>query len=72
MSHVQALRCNFCGGGYENYRCSSEGSNEEAKVSNFQRNNPYSNTYNPGWKDHPNFRWVNNKNLGATQGIQQS
>ena len=21
------------------------------------RYDPYSNTYNPGWKDHPNFRW---------------
>ena len=19
--------------------------------------NPYSNTYNPGWRDHPNFLW---------------
>ncbi|CAN6547391.1 unnamed protein product [Malus baccata var. baccata] len=22
-----------------------------------QRNNPFSNTYNPGWRDHPNFKW---------------
>ena len=21
------------------------------------RNDPYSNNYNPGWRDHPNFRW---------------
>ncbi|KAM1818556.1 hypothetical protein ACFX11_000340 [Malus domestica] len=21
------------------------------------RNDPYSNTYNPGWRDHPNFKW---------------
>lgn len=49
-----------------------EGSNEEAKFSNFKRNNPYSNTYNPKWKDHQNFRWSNNQNLGANQGIQQS
>jgi len=20
-------------------------------------NDPYSNTYNPGWKNHPNFSW---------------
>ncbi|KAM1435868.1 hypothetical protein ACFX2I_043760 [Malus domestica] len=25
---------------------------------NQPRNNPYSNTYNPGWRDHPNFRWT--------------
>ncbi|KAM1728684.1 hypothetical protein ACFX12_019158 [Malus domestica] len=24
---------------------------------NQQRNDPYSNTYNPGWRDHPNFKW---------------
>ena len=31
-------------------------------VNNFnrQRNNPYSNTYNSGWKNHPNFAWSNN------------
>ncbi|KAM2638156.1 hypothetical protein EV1_022565 [Malus domestica] len=21
-------------------------------------NDPYSNTYNPGWRDHPNFKWT--------------
>ncbi|XP_040375186.1 uncharacterized protein LOC121052996 [Rosa chinensis] len=31
---------------------------------------PYSNTYNPGWKDHPNFRWNNNDNVvRSTQGV---
>src|SRR5262249_48233221 len=32
---------------------------------NFQRpphNNPYSNTYNPGWRNHPNFSWSNQAN----------
>ncbi|CAL8988133.1 unnamed protein product [Prunus brigantina] len=24
------------------------------------RNDPFSNTYNPGWRDHPNFSWKNN------------
>ena len=23
----------------------------------FQKRDPYSNTYNEGWRDHPNFRW---------------
>ncbi|KAH9686903.1 hypothetical protein KPL70_014565 [Citrus sinensis] len=31
------------------------------KPSNY---NPYSNTYNPGWRDHPNFSW--------SQGLQQN
>ncbi|KAG9458322.1 hypothetical protein H6P81_002830 [Aristolochia fimbriata] len=25
-------------------------------------NDPFSNTYNPGWRSHPNFSWSNNKN----------
>ena len=31
-------------------------------VNNFNRqgNNPYSNTYNPWWRNHPNFSWSNN------------
>ena len=31
-----------------------------------QANNPYSNTYNPGWRNHPNFSWSNNNNVGAS------
>ena len=27
------------------------------------QNNPYSNTYNPGWRNHPNFSWSNNNNV---------
>ncbi|KAM2462465.1 hypothetical protein PS1_013337 [Malus domestica] len=35
---------------------------ESANAIGFQsqnqpRHDPYSNTYNPGWKDHPNFKW---------------
>ena len=35
---------------------------ESANAIGFQnqnqpRNDPYSNTYNPGWRDHPNFKW---------------
>ncbi|KAL9148479.1 hypothetical protein ABFS82_12G043800 [Erythranthe guttata] len=28
---------------------------------NRRQRNPYSNTYNPGWKDHPNFGWGGNQ-----------
>jgi hypothetical protein len=31
-------------------------------VGNFSINNPYSSTYNPGWKNHPNFSWVTAQN----------
>ncbi|CAN6712749.1 unnamed protein product [Malus baccata var. baccata] len=32
-----------------------------------QRGDPFSNTYNPGWRDHPNFKWRE-----PQQGQQQS
>ncbi|XP_020423025.1 uncharacterized protein LOC109950012 [Prunus persica] len=30
---------------------------------NRQRNDPYSNMYNPGWQNHPNFSWSNTQNV---------
>ena len=32
------------------------------------KNNPYSNTYNPGWQNHLNFSWSNNQNALNLQG----
>ncbi|KAL0400100.1 UNVERIFIED_CONTAM: hypothetical protein Sradi_2353300 [Sesamum radiatum] len=32
--------------------------------------NPYSSTYNPGWRSHPNFSWSNNQQQGP-QGYHQ-
>ena len=31
-----------------------------------QRNNPYSNSYNPGWRNHPNFSWNNQNHQGQS------
>ena len=40
---------------------------------NFRPNNPYSNTYNPGWRNHPNFSWRNQNDQSSgnpqNQGI---
>lgn len=71
VSQVQELRCALCGGKHANERCLLEGTSEEDQFAKFQKKNPYSNTYNLGWKDHPNFCWSNNKNSNANQGIQQ-
>ena len=38
--------------------------NQQRKPSN----SPYSETYNPGWRDHPNFRWRSNENPNHSQG----
>ncbi|XP_062028613.1 uncharacterized protein LOC133744534 [Rosa rugosa] len=50
-----------------------EGVNAIGFQQGFQRprNDPFSNTYNPGWRDHPNFRWKDNENVqNAPQGFQ--
>ena len=39
-------------------------SNEQANyMSNYQRNNPYSNTYIPAWRNQPNLRRGRNNNM---------
>ncbi|XP_071687381.1 uncharacterized protein [Rutidosis leptorrhynchoides] len=35
-----------------------------------RRYDPYFNTYNPGWRNHPNFSWSNNNAMNANQGNQ--
>ena len=57
--------CYFCGQlGHTSTNCTYDGNQnpEEANyVGNYgnrqPRNDPYSNTYNPGWRNHPNFAW---------------
>ncbi|KAG9454314.1 hypothetical protein H6P81_007218 [Aristolochia fimbriata] len=66
--------CDMCGGGHPNHECQTGNvqavnSLDQANyVSNFRRSNdPYNNTYNPGWKSHPNFSWSNNNQQPSTQ-----
>ena len=42
---------------------------EEIKF--FKQNNSYSNTYNPGWKNHPKFSWNNQRWNVPQQGQGQ-
>jgi hypothetical protein len=47
-----------------NWGGSAEGDAEQVNVLNnnyLPQNNPYSNSYNPGWRNHPNFFWRNNQ-----------
>ncbi|XP_050915692.1 uncharacterized protein LOC127130771 [Lathyrus oleraceus] len=39
-------------------------------VGNNKYNNPYSNTNNPGWHNHPNISWSNNQNQSKPQASQ--
>ncbi|KAG9450144.1 hypothetical protein H6P81_010109 [Aristolochia fimbriata] len=66
--------CDMCGGGHPNHECQAGNvqavnSLDQANyASNFRRSNdPYYNTYNPGWRNHPNFSWSNNNQQPNTQ-----
>ncbi|KAL4378047.1 hypothetical protein GQ457_02G024520 [Hibiscus cannabinus] len=63
---VIASYCDLCNANHDLFECPQ---NPESSfyVGNFNRNNnPYSNTYNPGWKQHPNFSWNNQRNPSNT------
>ncbi|XP_027109088.1 uncharacterized protein [Coffea arabica] len=50
--------CTTCGGDHDDSMCSS--SEQVQYLNNYNhpsQNNPYSNTYNPRWRNHPNFGW---------------
>ncbi|CAN6687775.1 unnamed protein product [Malus baccata var. baccata] len=38
---------------------------------NQSRHDPYSNTYNPGWRDHPNFKWRDPQQTQNQGGFRQ-
>ncbi|XP_060972380.1 uncharacterized protein LOC115717959 [Cannabis sativa] len=49
------------GGGVHEEQCNALG----------QYNKPFSHTYNPGWRNHPNFSWRDNSNQAQTSGGQR-
>ncbi|KAH7655814.1 S-adenosyl-L-methionine-dependent methyltransferase protein [Dioscorea alata] len=60
--------CNGCGGGHASSDCPiAIGGASTVEQADFVGNNyrgqgqdnPYSGTYNPGWRNHPNFSWSN-------------
>ncbi|XP_062083367.1 uncharacterized protein LOC133789582 [Humulus lupulus] len=63
--------CEICGGPHLYEQCTAPNmcgnmpvnQAQVQAVGNFQRpyQNPFSNTYNPGWRNHPNFSWRNNQ-----------
>ena len=59
QQQVAAISCVYCGEGHTFDNCPSNPASI-CYVGDFNRNNnPYSNTYNPGWRQHPNFSWSN-------------
>ncbi|XP_022158611.1 uncharacterized protein LOC111025065 [Momordica charantia] len=58
VNQIQGISCSFCEGDHHYNNC--PGNPESVYyLGNPQnnRNNLYSNTYNPGWRNHPNFSW---------------
>ena len=52
--------CEICGTkGHQSAECSLLNETHSEQV-NYTQGNPYSNTYNPGWRNHPNFSYKNN------------
>ncbi|XP_010523588.2 PREDICTED: uncharacterized protein LOC104801906, partial [Tarenaya hassleriana] len=48
------------------YNYTMQTQEQEVENVNYVANNPYSNTYNPGWRNHPNFSY---KNTGNTENL---
>ena len=64
ISSIDSISCVFCGGGHVYDDCPNNlvlvNYVGNYNVGNYNRgNNPYSNTYNPGWRQHLNFSWTN-------------
>ena len=61
MIQVPPSACNWCGVPHPSETCLGEAAMKQANAmgNNFQNPqfNPYSNTYNAGWKQHPNLSW---------------
>jgi hypothetical protein len=51
---VQESTCEICNGPHHTVYC-FETPQQIKEIKFLKQNNPYSNTYNPGWKNHPNF-----------------
>ncbi|KAH9744107.1 hypothetical protein KPL70_003546 [Citrus sinensis] len=75
IKQVTELSCVYCGEDHDFDNCPGNSALVNY-VGNFNRqpqNNPYSNTYNPGWKQHPNFSWSNqNRNAPALNGLSRN
>ncbi|KAK8649185.1 hypothetical protein V6N13_129919 [Hibiscus sabdariffa] len=63
--HIQEVKavdafCDQCGSNHDASECGQQ-VESSSYVGNYSRNNT-SNTYNPAWRNHPNFSWKNQSN----------
>lgn len=64
------VSCEICGGPHSTVYCVATAKQIE-EINFLRQNNPYSNTYSLGWKNHPNFSWKDQKGNVQQQGQSQ-
>ncbi|XP_062099764.1 uncharacterized protein LOC133805600 [Humulus lupulus] len=64
MGQMESISCVYCGKGHTFDNCPSNPA-VVCYMGNQNRNGPYSNSYNPSWRQHPNFSW-NNQGAGPS------
>ncbi|XP_050917630.1 uncharacterized protein LOC127132709 [Lathyrus oleraceus] len=67
---VQTMICEICSGPHFAMHCAATAEQVQA-INYLRQNNPYSNTYNPEWKNHPNFSWKDQQGDIQKQGPPQ-
>ncbi|XP_050908319.1 uncharacterized protein LOC127121938 [Lathyrus oleraceus] len=71
IQSVPAVCYEICSGPHQTcYYFATPQQVEEIKF--LKPNNPYSKTYNPGWKNHPNFSWKDQKGTAPQHGQYQT
>src|SRR3954464_6847660 len=65
---TQAVNCDICGGPHFAMHCVATAQQVE-EIKFLKQNNPYFNTYNSGWKNHPNFSWKDQQGNVPKQGV---
>ncbi|XP_062118827.1 uncharacterized protein LOC133832506 [Humulus lupulus] len=58
MTLMENISCVYCSEGHSFDNCPSNPATV-CYMGNQNRNGPYSNSYNPSWRQHPNFSWSN-------------
>src|SRR3954465_2521427 len=71
VQQAQPVICEICNGPHQTVCCVATPKQIE-EIKFLRQNNPYSNTYNPGWKNHPNFAWKDQQQQQQQQGPQKA
>nr|GEW70420.1 hypothetical protein [Tanacetum cinerariifolium] len=73
VSHNACLICHDPSHSVNNYQSWGAPSNEEVNgvYGNCPQNDPFFESYNPGWRNHSNFRWKDDNNYNRPNNTQQ-